>query len=84
MRGNIVYFFGGANNHDISDSSSTPATLSNTVNVFNTVSHTWSTVLPMPTAKMWATAQFLDGQFHVLGGLNSRSEQLDEHAIYTP
>jgi len=54
------------------------------VNIYDTVSGTWSTGLTMPVSKMWATAQLYNGLFHVLGGLDADSEQLDDHSIYSP
>ncbi len=82
--GSSVYFFGGARNHDISDSSSSPAVLSDHVNAYDTVSGTWSTCPPMSRAKMWATSRIYQGKIYVLGGLNAKSGGMKDLGIYTP
>jgi N-acetylneuraminic acid mutarotase len=79
--GSDVYFFGGANRHAISDHSATPAVVSSTVNIYDSLTDTWSTGLSMSVPKMWATAALYDGSIHVLGGLSADSLQLETHEV---
>jgi N-acetylneuraminic acid mutarotase len=83
VEGSRVTFFGGADDHDCADSGSA-AVLSDSVNVFDTVLGTWSTLPPMNLPKMWATAQFFKGKFYVLGGFDQDSFQMNDLGIYTP
>ncbi len=79
--GTKVYFFGGANRHAISDYSETPAVVSSTVNIYDSVTASWSTGLSMSVPKMWATAELYEGSIHVLGGLGADSLQLETHEV---
>lgn len=80
---NLVYFFGGAKDHDIADSGGA-AVVSDHVNVYDPVSDKWSTRLPMKLSKMWATAELYNGKIYVLGGMNGSSSQMEDLAVYTP
>jgi len=80
VEGTKIYFFGGASDQDIADSSKSPAGVSNAVNIFDSVTGQWSKGASMVTPSMWSTAQVYDGKFHVLGGFDAQSKQLDRHA----
>ncbi len=79
--GTKVYFFGGANDQDIVDSSTTPALVSRAVNIYDTAGGGWSTGVPMGRARMWSTAEVYDGRFHVLGGLDAQSNRVVFHEV---
>lgn len=78
-----IYFVGGADNHDASDSSRM-ASVSAEVNVYDTDADTWSSAAPTQVAAMWSAAALCAGRVHVLGGLDSASEALGDHQVWTP
>jgi N-acetylneuraminic acid mutarotase len=79
--GTRIYFLGGAADQDISDFSSDPAVLTNALNIYDTATDTWSQGQPMSNAKMYAAAAVYEGNLHVLGGLDARSAQIDDHEV---
>ncbi len=79
--GSRIYFFGGADDHDILETSKVPGVVTSTVDIYDAVTGAWSIGPPMGAAKMWATAQFYAGRFHVLGGLDENGVQMGDHEI---
>lgn len=78
---NRVLFFGGAANQDIADSSSDAALLSDRVNVYDTLTDSWSQGAPLSTPRMWSTAQLFDGRYFVLGGLDASSNEMADYEV---
>ena len=70
-----MIFFGGADNQDAADSSDI-AVVTDSVNVYDTLTNSWSSLPPLNTPRMWATGQLYRGYYFILGGLNSQSNQL--------
>lgn len=83
--GTDVYFVGGAANHDLPDSApGQPVAVTNRVNIYNTVSNTWTVGPPMMTARMWATAVTYQSELHVFGGFGADINQINSHEVYAP
>lgn len=78
--GDKVYFFGGAEDQDAVP----PVRVSRWINIYDTVSDTWSNGIPMPTARMFSTASIIDGQIHVLGGFDAYNNGLQTHEVFQP
>jgi len=71
-----VYAIGGATNVCNQDNSSRTSS----VEVFDPVTESWSTVTPMPTARNELAAAVVDGKIYVIGGVSAG----DKVEIYDP
>ncbi len=52
--------------------------------VFNPLTSTWSALMDMPTARGGATAQVVDGEIYVIGGLAENGSSLSTVEIFDP
>jgi glucose/arabinose dehydrogenase/N-acetylneuraminic acid mutarotase len=52
--------------------------------VFNPSTNNWSSLAPMPTARGGASAQVINGDIYVIGGMNDSGASVDTVEVYDP